>query len=52
MEELMADSRWGLAVPPAIGYRLSPATYGVYQIGLVYARSCVIIGTSGAIVIP
>ena len=26
--------------------------YGVYQIGDVYARSCVIIGTSSGMVIP
>ena len=26
--------------------------YGVYQIGEVYARSCVIIGTSSGMVIP
>ena len=27
-------------------------SYGVYQIGDVYARSCVVIGTSGVIFTP
>jgi len=29
-----------------------PFFYGVYQIGDVYARSCVVIGTSGVIFTP
>ena len=30
----------------------SCTSYGVYQIGDVYARSCVVIGTSGVIFTP
>ena len=32
--------------------RISAIAYGVYQIGEVYARSCVIIGTWGGIWMP